>query len=492
VAADAPPLPPGGTIRLNAWTTGAGVASPLAADRAKWISAPSALQRGGKLAPQELVQWKWQDPRLGWGLVLPDRPGMTDARRARPDDAPEPIQQLFRDRPGAKVLRYRAGKKLADFTLRDATVDGHSDPPIAAPIGTAPGEIPAYLLIVATPAEIPWHVQYALNLIRRVGRLDLDEDGLANYVTALRDGWKDSGSRYDSPVVWSVDHGGADITALMRDAIGAPVAEAFRGDAQMPGTRFIDGRVEHADGAALVAALAQCRPSVVVTTSHGMTGPLGDADQLRAQLGLPVDAAHRVVGAQRLLDAWAPDGAVWYAHACCSAGSDAPSQYQGLFDPASMAGRVLADVAALGARTAPLPQRLLGAAKPLRAFIGQVEPTFDWTLVFPQTRQRLTGDLRTALYTELCAGRPVGYAFDGTFQPVGGLLFRAERARGRYSDSPPGPSADEALEMALYHKVTALNRAATVLLGDPTVALPVPLAGQPPAATPPGGATAGS
>lgn len=95
-------------------------------------------------------------------------------------------------------------------------------------------------------------------------------------------------------------------------------------------------------------------------------------------------------------------------------------------------------------------------------------------MVFPPTRQRLTGSLRTTMYTEICAGRPVGYALDGVYQPIGGLLMKLATAVQRYSDSPPGPVGRQSFDMALYHKVTAYDRASTVLLGDPTVAVPLP------------------
>ncbi|WP_433202251.1 hypothetical protein ACQP00_32005 [Dactylosporangium sp. CS-047395] len=466
-----PPLPADRMLALNGWSAGAALAAPVAERRARWITGLSPVARGRMLAPAGLDPWRWQDERLGWGLVLPEREELSVAQRARPDDAPEPIRQLFADRPGAKVLRYRTGKRLADFTLRDYTADGRRLPHIAGPTGTGPGQIPAYLLIAASPREIPWTVQYALNLVRNVGRLDLDEDGLANYVTALRDGWKSASARYDSPVVWSVDDGSS-ITALMRDAIGEPLAGKLRGDKDMPRTCFIDGRTEPADGAALIAALERQRPALIVTTSHGVTPPPVDADRL----GLPVDATGRPLDLARLLRDWQPDGAIWYAHACCSAGSDGPSQYDGLFEPGSMVARALADAATLGPRTAALPRALLGAARPARGFIGQVEPTFDWTLRFPATRQRLTEDLRRTLYEELCAGRPAGYALHWVHGTVNGLQYFTEKAVKRYNELPPGPEQDEALDMALYHKVTGLDRTATVLLGDPTVALLPPAA----------------
>jgi len=67
---------------------------------------------------------------------------------------------------------------------------------------------------------------------------------------------------------------------------------------------------------------------------------------------------------------WQPNGAIWYAHACCSAGSDGASSYAGLLEADSTLDKTLQAVATLGSLTAPLPKRLLGAKQPLRAFVG--------------------------------------------------------------------------------------------------------------------------
>jgi hypothetical protein len=310
-----------------------------------------------------------------------------------------------------------------------------------------------------------------------VGRLDLPPDGLCNYVQALLAGWKDGATRYDSPVVWAVDHGGGDITTLMRDAVAAPLHDAFRSDPQMPEALFLDGRAVPATAGSLVAALAQRRPSIVVTSSHGMTGPLGDADAMRAQLGALVDAAHDVLDPGAVLAAWEPAGAVWFGQACCSAGSESPSMYAGLFDASSTVGSVLESVAALGAATAQLPRALLGASGPLRAFIGHVEPTFDWTLVFPPTKQRITSSTIELIYTRICSGRPVGLALQeaGMYSPVAPLLIGHTKAVSAYAVAKGAAPRRKALDMALYSKVTAYDRASTVLLGDPTVTVPVPL-----------------
>jgi hypothetical protein len=475
-----PPLPAGEPVRLDAYTGEQEVAGPLAADHRPWALEAPAVETDQKLVPTPARPQEWQDSRIGWGVVLPERPGLDAAALAKADDAGEAIRALVESRPGARVLRYRAGGSLSDWTLRDYA--GGAEPLVAtAEIGTQPGQLPAYLLLVGSPVEIPWHVQYMLNPVRYVGRLDLDPTGLANYVTALMSDWAGSACRYAAPLTWAVDLGAGDITTLMREAVATPLAERFGADTDMAASVYLDGSVAPATGAALADGLAGNRPALVVTSSHGMTGPLGDPDLMRSQLGMPVDQARAVVRPEDLLAGWQPDGAVWFAQACCSAGSESPSLYSGLFDAGGLVAGVLDGVAGLGASTAPLPRALLGAAKPLRAFVGHVEPTFDWTMRFPPNRQRLTSSLQVALYDRLCSGLPVGLALARHYNPVGPLLFGHTQAVQMFNRAPFGPAgraaSSGALDMAVYSKVTAYDRLSTVILGDPTVAIPVPGAG---------------
>jgi len=422
------------------------------------------------LRPDPADARDWRDPRVGWGIVLPERPGLDAAQLAVADDAPEPIRELVRVR-GGKVLRYKAGSPARRWTLRCYATP--EDLTLAtSPPGTGPGELPAYLLIFGGPDEIPWEVQYVLNSSRAVGRLDLAGPALENYAGALITGWPDSAARYRAPVVWSVDlaAGAGDITGLMRRTIGEPIHRRFADDGDMPDASYIDGSVTAATSSALIEAVARNRPALVVTTGHGRTEPTGDPAGLAAELGLLLDSTGRPVNGDDLLRAWSPDGAIWMAQACCSAGSNSPSSYADLFAPTDPVGEVLHGVAALGSVVAPLPQLLLGASKPLRAFIGRVEPTFNWTLEFPPSRQALTADLLTALYTNLCDEIPVGLALEPFFRPIGGLLQAQSAERTAYN---AGQFAGT-MNMAQYYKVCALDRAGLVVLGDPTVALPAP------------------
>lgn len=327
---------------------------PLAPDHRSW-ALESPVESDVELVPSPAKPGEWQDARIGWGVILPERPGLDAAALARPDDAGEPIRALVDSRPGARVFRYRPGGALSDWTLRDYAA-GAQPLTATAQVGTEPGQLPAYLLIVGGPAEIPWHVQYLLDPVRQVGRLDLDPGGLANYVTALMSDWSGAGCRCDAPVTWAVDTGAGDITTLMREAVAAPLAARFQADADMGRHLYLDGSVAPATGGSLAAALAVNKPALVVTSSHGMTGPLGDPDLMRSQLGMLVDQTHAVIRPEQLLATWNPDGAVWFAQACCSAGTGSPSVYSGLFRPAAWS-----PASSTGwPRSAPAPPRCRG------------------------------------------------------------------------------------------------------------------------------------
>jgi hypothetical protein len=457
-------------ITIDAYS-GTAVSGRFADDVRPWaLGGPPTGE--GYMPPHPADPADWRDSRIGWGLICAEPHDVTREQLIALDDMPEDLKTLVAAR-GGKVLRYRAGAKFADWTLRDYAGGGDVFT-AASKMGMGPKELPGYLLIYGSPTDVPWHVQFHLQSVRHVGRLDLEGDGLHNYIAALLSEWKDSAASYAHPVVWAVDQRAGEITTLMRDAVAKPLYAALACDDGMQPV-FIDGSATDATIAALTTALAAHHPAFVVSTSHGMTGPLDDLESLRGSLGLPVDQKHGVLDPDALLAEWDPDGAIWFAQACCSAGAESPSTYAGLFQPGGQLDQVLTGIAAAGPLTAPLPRALLGAKKPLRAFIGHVEPTFDWTLRFPPNRQQLTDDLTHCLYDGVCGGLPVGLALDNYYDPVGALLQGYLKALGSFRVKL-GDAAKPSLDMLVYSRVTAHDRSSTVILGDPTVALPLPAA----------------
>jgi hypothetical protein len=198
-----------------------------------------------------------------------------------------------------------------------------------------------------------------------------------------------------------------------------------------------------------------------------MTGPLDDVAAMRAAMGLPVDAAFRALDVDALMGEWSPDGALWYAHACCSAGSDSHSSYGGLVDENSQAGQILQGVAKAGALVAPLAKRLLGAKRPLRGFLGHVEPTFDWTLKDRSTGQTLTSSIAEALYRRLYQPFPVGYASESLHDKAPRLeVARQAALRSATQGGTPTERAGHERE-ALTCRLVAQDLRSLVLLGDP-------------------------
>lgn len=458
------------SLQINGWSRDSHNQSPLSDDPAFAVRRMANLTDRGRLMGPPVVasQRDWRHPEVGWGLVLRDDEAIPAAEKSRGEDAPAPLRRLLAARPGSPVLRWSTiqGTRSLRRYYEDGTA---ADLEIGAPrYGTGREQLPRYLLIYGSPQIIPWAVQFALNMSFCVGRLDLsDAEGLGNYIDALIEDWNGIYSNARAPLVWGVDHGRQDITWLMVRAIANCLAQSYQQDGDL------SARLHLKDGAAsgqnLLTALTERKPALVVTTSHGATGPLNDRALLVAQLGLPVDVARSVVPLSAFKE-WLPSGAIWYAQACCSAGSNATSRYLGLVGADTGVGRILAGVSeAAGACVAPLPRLLLGSQAPLRAFVGHVEPTFDWTLRQPDTGQVLTGAVTDALYRDLYQPglpMPIGLALRSVFEEAGAYFTEWANNRNEVNDNVPG-----AIDRALYSNLVAMDRQSLVILGDPTVSL---------------------
>jgi hypothetical protein len=467
------------TLQVNAWTTRASAPSPLAPTWTRWATAQHMVDADRTLAAPEPVDDRdFLDPRVGWGLVVADDETRTEADRARGLDLPPSLRELVAARKGV-ILRYRDAARAeflrryyTDASAQDLSISGSRN-------GTARGALPKYLLLWGSPARtgspgyIPWRFQYVLNGPRFVGRVHLEGPALDRYVSALLDDWKTSAVRPEQPVVWATDHDPGDITHLMREVIADSVKKAFTGDPQI-GDRVRYFSQGTATATRLIAALSDAArpPALVVTTSHGQTAPLDDVAAMAATLGMLVDQDGTLVTPAALLTTWRPDGAMWYSHACCSAGSDDTTQYDDLV-PDGEIKTILRAVAGLGSTVAPLPTALLGAERPLRAFIGHVEPTFDWTLRHPLNKQPLTTAIVEALYNGLYRAKPepVGMAFARVFTQVGQLFAQFHLAKQDATAVDPTARLT-ARAAALRTQLGALDRQACVILGDPATALP--------------------
>jgi hypothetical protein len=456
-------------VEINAWTGTEAARGELGPLAAKWASG-GGLPHSQQPLLQDLARPEdWADPRVGYGVLLPDEPGLSVAEHAAGKHAPEPIRDLLAARPGTVVLGWAVSDTLGSTKLWRYFPDGLRQPVEIglSNFGVAKAQLPRYVLIAGGPEIIPWSVQYTLGVRHAVGRLPLTGDALANYVQAMLDGWPGTDLDVRAPLMWTVDNPG-DITAQMRAVLANPLAKELDDPAKLP--RFEHLVAADATAAGLLARLRALRPALVVTSSHGLAG--GAVADLRQVLGLPVDQVHTAVGLAEL-DAAMPAGTIWHAQACCSAGSEAPSRYLGLLAPNTSVATTVAAVAELGATVAPAALAMLGRQRPVRAVIGHVEPTFDWTLRVAETGQGLGHEVVTALSTNLFAGQPLGLAFAAYRTGVGQLHTNYANSFDELNNGHP-----EVRPTLTRLRLTAIDRQSMVLLGDPAVTLP-PLAGAP-------------
>jgi hypothetical protein len=418
---------------------------------------------GAALAPGPVADLNdFAHADVGWGLIVP----------ATMTTLPPALQALVHHRQG-EVFHYLPDWERRQTFLRNPALN--RDVAIAASArGKGPGKLPYYLMIYGGPEEIPWALQFSLAATRAVGRLPLVGAALDNYVNAVLSDFGNEPADPYTTVTWSVDTSPGDISHLMRDHLAAKLHRQFLDDKEMGLAKsvFLDGGADPrlATTERLMAELKTRRPGLIITTSHGMTGPLSEIAQMRRTMGLPVDQNGSPLLPDVLLDGWRPGGAIWYCHACCSAGSEAPSFFAPLFEDGSRLRAVLDGIAAAGSLVAPLPMQLLGDSNPARAFIGHVEPTFDWTLRNPGNKQVMTAPIVDAIYPRLFQRplkTPVGHAFREVHNNIGGYLAAWEQASELYA------AGSRNLGDLLAMQLAARDLQSLVIIGDPAVSLPL-------------------
>jgi hypothetical protein len=410
----------------------------------------------------------WRDPRIGWSLLLPHRDGVDPKGLGRPDDAPRAIQRLWEARGRPPVYRYDATAPNREGYIRRHAPDGVLEQDLddaSSCYGFGLNALPFYLLICGGPDQVPWALQRRLNGNRAVGRLvELPDGGLDRYVDHLIDGWPDHGAESSAPLVWSTGHDW--VTKIMCRMVGKPLNRWYARKKGLK-ARAVGIFEDDATSTRLVESLGERKPGLIVTTSHGdmdVTQP-----QIDRRIGLPVDGDGLSFDPDALLRTWQPDGAIWFALACCSAGTDRPNGFKELLDPGSDAHAALEAVAKeLGARIAPWPLRLLAAERPARAFIGHVEPTFDRTMYDHRTKQGLMSGVVEGLSERIYdpGHLPIGFALRPHYRPLANLYDDDNAAAGDLKKAKP-----EAMARLLDIRLRQRDIRGLMLLGDPTAAL---------------------
>lgn len=349
--------------------------------------------------------------QTGWGVVFPAvRPGTPEAQRQ--DEIAEALYPLFelrREQAGRiderrfKIYRgtegYRPDETKSGYLTRIGAEPGYIDP----------DRVPYYLLIVASPEELPFAIQVQLDVHYSVGRLHFDDlAGFANYARTVLAAEARPLRPRSLALVGVANNSDPVSLAGARDVV-APLAGPLA-TALAPDWQVFHYAGEHAQKASVARLLGgDATPALLLAAGHGLGYPSGDPLQRRYQGGLvcqdwpgPAQPGRLNIGAHCItVDDIKPDadlaGLVYIDMTCFGAGTPV------LADD----GRQLAEVPFVSA----LHQALLGHPRGgALATIGHLERAYGAAAHSDEARgHRLALDVAVR---KLLAGYPVGAAME--------------------------------------------------------------------------------
>ena len=426
--------------------------------------------------------------QTGWAAVFPAyRPDTPEARRQ--DEIAEALMPLFALRREQAARNDERLFKL--YRGSDGYRPGETKQKYLARLGAGPGpadpiKVPYYLLIVAGPDELPYSVQFQLDVQYAVGRIHFETiSAYADYARSVVAAETGGLQLARELAMFGVANADDPATQLSARNLVAPLADLLI--PSLPDWKISRYEGAHATKAALSRLLGgDATPAVVFTASHGAGFDRGDARQRPHQGALLCQDWPGPVAWQKPLtpdfyfsgdDVQAsarPHGLIMFNFACYGAGTPMYNDY------GQRRGAKEREQIADGPFLAALPQRLLshpgGGAL---ATIGHVERAWGTSFAWRGTGKKSGSTAQLAVFEsamrELLSGAPVGAA----------LEFFNERYAELASDLSVELEeisfnrAYNALE--LTDMWTANNDArGYTIIGDPAVRLPL---------APPGGGT---
>ena len=211
----------------------------------------------------------------GWALVFPGPsicdPAVVAARRGNLTGL---SRRRHQEAAGNVVeLTYERGETALEFSDR-------AKQEIRALRRNELRALPAYLVLVGTPEEIPWQVEHDLWAEHFVGRLPLSPRELEIYASSvLSQEASAEDDRVDGIALWGPRHDFDPPTQLSHDSLLAPLAKSAENLAFELTGRCADMRGERATAQGLSEWLRSGRERVLITASHGIDVARRDPSQ---------------------------------------------------------------------------------------------------------------------------------------------------------------------------------------------------------------------
>jgi hypothetical protein len=365
--------------------------------------------------------------QAGWAVIFPAaKPGSPEAaQQAAIREALSPLLQLRRAQ-ASRLVEHR----YKEFSGSDGYRPGETKQKFLARLGVGPGpadpdKLPYYLLLVGSPEQIPFHVQYQIDVQYAVGRLDFDTleeyDNYARSVVAAETGGLVLPRELALLGVANPDDMA---TQLSRKHLVAPLADIAEvwTQGELPGwsvTRHFDEQATKSRVSELLGG--RKTPALLFTASHGMGFDQGDPLQQRRQGALlcqdwtgpkqwskPIDESLYFSGDDLRSDAGML-GMISFNFACYGGGTP---QYDEFSKQAFKQRKTIADTSF----TSGLHRKMLGHPKGgALAAIGHVERAWGYSFMWG-TGKAGAAERQLAVFEStlrsLMSGAPVGLALE--------------------------------------------------------------------------------
>jgi hypothetical protein len=428
--------------------------------------------------PNDLAQ-------AGWAVVFPvvDAGSEAASRQAAIRDALAPLLAHRRAAAGALYreyageLGYQAGETKQQYLARLG----------AGPGPARPQKVPYYLLLVASPDEIPFRIQYQLDVHYAVGRIAFDTvEDYARYAHSVVDAETGRAARPRRAAFFGVSNPNDAATRLSADHLILPLVEYAGGRRGQHGFT-VDSHVGDAATRGQLTELLGDAPALLFTASHGMGFPCGDAGQRERQgailcqdwggPGTPVAREHYFTGED--IPAGADlRGMIGVLFACYGGGTPTRDEFT-----RRALGEAEARQLAPAALLARLPQRLLahpgGGALAVVAHIDRAwGSAFLWMDPYGERATQRHLDVFESLLDCVLGGKRLGYGMEAF------NLRYAELAADLSERIEQIQIYDEHYEDAELAHMWICNSDARnyAVIGDPAVR--IPRAGEPAAQRP--------
>jgi hypothetical protein len=412
--------------------------------------------RRERFAP--FAEYRLDDPsQVGWGLLV------------HADDAEvmeEYLSALIEHRHG-RVLLYR-GEPVREWKEKH-----HAD-------AINPDRFPYYVLIAGSPTRVPYELQFSLNVLHAVGRIELDGlDDYAHYAQTVVD--QEMGQTPPPSkqiVLFAPRHPGDYATGQSSQRLVHPILQGLR-QGVSPDLTFNALMEEEATKANLLAALAADEtgrtPALVFSAGHGAALQADQPHQRMLQGSIvcqdyrsPLTPQHRhgFISGYDVAEGFQLAGGISFLFACYGAGSRANSDFVH-YVPTKTERERLRAVQGAEDFVAYLPKALLSNPQGgALAVVGHVDPAWVHSFTSPVTKERRVHPFGFAL-ARLLRGVPVGYAMTAFSQKYADLSIDLLNLIEGMEETNQLPNPAELSDLWICRN-DAQNY---VIVGDPAVRL---------------------